>query len=180
LEELLSILLLRRGFDAVELSKRRRKAVKKAICLVGIGSLLISMVLLGCASMGPGPKTAITTSNVSMLQGMWSGWTTFSVYQDKPVRTKLEFSNATVPLQGRITLDFGLTPQVARVFPADAKTGGNLAIIEFKNGMISDQGTVIGTTGQNFLELTLRSGEKMKMNGFFYYYGTRGTVEFTK
>jgi hypothetical protein len=96
------------------------------------------------------------------------------------VITTLEFSNATVPLQGRITLDFGNAPQVARVFPADAKTGGNLAIIEFKNGMISDQGTVIGTTGQNFLELTLRSGEKMKMNGFFYYYGTRGTVEFTK
>ena len=101
-------------------------------------------------------------------------------FQDSPVNTTLEFTNATVPLQGRITLDFGLTPQVARVFPADAKTGGNLAIIEFKNGMISDQGTVIGTTGQNFLELTLRSGEKMKMNGFFYYYGTRGTVDFTK
>ena len=154
--------------------------MKKAICLVGIGLLLVSMVLLGCASMGPGPKTAITTSNVSMLQGMWSGWTTFSAYQDKPVRTKLEFSNATVPLQGRITLDFGLTPQVARVFPADAKTGGNLAIIQFNNAIISDQGTVIGTTNQNFLELTLRSGEKMKLNGWFYYFGTRGVMEFTK
>jgi hypothetical protein len=94
--------------------------------------------------------------------------------------TTLEFNNATVPLQGRITLDFATAPGVASVFPADAKTAGNLAIIEFKNGMISDQGTVIGTTGKNFLELTLRSGEKMKMNGWFYYYGTKGTMEFTK
>jgi hypothetical protein len=30
--------------------------VKKTICLVGIGLLLVSMVLLGCASMMPGPK----------------------------------------------------------------------------------------------------------------------------
>jgi hypothetical protein len=155
--------------------------MKKAICLVGIGLLLVLMVLLGCASMMPGPKIAITTSNVSTLKGKWSGWTTFSSYPDKPVITTLEFTNATVPLQGAITLDFNNAPGIAAVFPAEAKArGGTLAIIEFKNGMISDQGTVIGTTNQNFLELTLRSGEKMKMNGWFYYFGTRGVMEFTK
>ena len=115
-----------------------------------------------------------------MLRGRWSGWTTFTNYEDTPVITTLLLTNATVPLHGSITLDFGNAPRVARVFPADAKTGGNLATIQFQNGMISDRGTFIGTTGQNSLELTLRSGEKMKMNGFFYYYGTRGTVDFTK
>ena len=156
--------------------------MKKAIGLGGIVLLLVWMVLLGCASMTQGPKTAITTSNVSTLKGKWSGWTTFSSYPDKPVITTLEFTNATVPLQGAITLDFGTAAsQVASVFPAEAKArGGTLAIIEFKNGMISDQGTVIGTTNQNFLELTLRSGEKMKLNGWFYYFGTRGVMEFTK
>ncbi len=155
--------------------------MKKLICLVGIGLLLVSMVLLGCASMTSGPKTAITTSNVSMLKGKWSGWTTFMNYQDKPMVTTVEFTNATVPLTGRITIDFSNAPQVANVFPADAKmAGGTVLSIEFKNGRISDQGTIIGTTGENFLELTLRSGEKMKMNGWFYYYGTRGTMEFTK
>ena len=154
--------------------------MKKTICLVGIGLLLVSVVLPGCASMGPGPKTAITTSNVSMLRGRWSGWTTFTNYEDTPVITTLLFTNATVPLHGSITLDFGNAPRVARVFPADAKTGGNLATIQFQNGMISDRGTFIGTTGQNSLELTLRSGEKTKMTGIFYYYGTRGTVDFTK
>ncbi len=96
--------------------------------------------------------------------------------------TTLEFTNATVPLQGSITIDFATAPrQIAAVFPADAKSqGGTLAVIDFKNGEISDQGTIIGTSGKNFMELTLRSGEKMKLNGFFYYYATRGRVEFTK
>jgi len=66
------------------------------------------------------------------------------------------------------------------IFPADAKTAGDDVTIDFKNGMISDQGTLIGQTGQNFLELTLSVGEKMKMNGWFYYNGARGTVDFTK
>jgi hypothetical protein len=166
----------------IKKTKGRKKAMKKTICFVGIGLLLVSMVLAGCASMGPGPKTVITTSNVSMLQGKWSGWTTFSNYPDRPVMTTLLFTNATVPLQGSITLNFAtVPPQVAAVFPADAKSqGGTLAIIDFKNGEISDQGTVIGTSGKNFMELTVHSGEKMKMSGFFYYYATRGRVEFTK
>ena len=155
--------------------------MRRLICLVSIGLLLVSMVLLGCASMAPGPKTAITKSNVSMVQGKWSGWTTFSSFQDKPVITTLEFANATVPLQGKITIDFGNAPAIAAVFPAEAKAaGGSLSIIDFNNAKISDQGTIIGTTGENFLELTLRSGEKIKMSGWFYYYGTRGTVEFVK
>lgn len=153
--------------------------MKKLICLVGIGPLFLWMVLLSCASM-PGPKTAITTSNVSLLQGKWSGWTTFMSFQDSPVITTLEFTNATVPLQGSITINFGTHDAVASKFPADAKRAGNLSIIEFNNGMISDQGTVIVRTGQDFLELTLHSGEKMKMKGLFYYYGSRGRVEFTK
>jgi len=156
--------------------------MRKTICLLGMGLLLVPMVLLGCASMAPGPKTTITPSNVSMLQGQWSGWTTFSNYPDKPVRTTLLFTNATVPLQGSITLDFAtVAREVSAVFPADSKSqGGTLAIIEFRNGEISDQGTIIGTSGKNFMELTLRSGETMKLNGFFYYYATRGRVEFTK
>lgn len=155
--------------------------MKKTIGLVSTGLLLVSMVLLGCASTAPGPKTNITTSNVSMVKGKWSGWTTFSNFQDKPVTTTLEFTNTTVPLQGSITLDFGTAPAVAAVFPAEAKAaGGSVSIIEFKNGKISDQGTIIGTSDENFLELTVRSGEKMKMSGWFYYYGMKGTMEFVK
>jgi hypothetical protein len=150
--------------------------MKKTICLAGVGLFLVSMVLVSCA---PVQKTMVTKSNLSSLKGTWQGWTTFSSVQSTPILTTLEITNDTVPVQGRITLE-NLPRTVASIFPADAKTAGNDVIIDFENGMISDQGTLIGQTGQNFLELTLSVGEKMKMNGWFYYYAAKGTVELTK
>jgi hypothetical protein len=150
--------------------------MKKTICLAGVGLFLVSMVLVSCA---PVQKTMVTKSNLSSLKGTWQGWTTFSSVQSTPILTTLEITNDTVPVQGRITLE-NLPRTVASIFPADAKTADNDLTINFKNGMISDQGTLIGQTGQNFLELTLSVGEKMKMNGWFYYYAAKGTVELTK
>ena len=150
--------------------------MRRAICLAGVSLLLVSMVLVSCA---PVQKTMVTKSNLSTLKGTWQGWTTFSSVQSSPIRTTMEITNDTVPVRGRITLE-SLPSAVASIFPADAKTAGNDVTIDFKNGMISDQGTLIGQTGQNFLELTLSVGEKMKMNGWFYYYAAKGTVELTK
>ena len=150
--------------------------MKKAICLMGLRLLLVSMLLVSCA---PVQKTMVTKSNLPSLKGTWQGWTTFSSVQSNPILTTLEITNDTVPVQGRITLE-NLPRAVASIFPADAKTAGNDVTIDFKNGMISDQGTLIGQTGQNFIELTLSVGEKMKMNGWFYYYAAKGTVELTK
>ncbi len=150
--------------------------MKKILCLVGIGSFLLSTVLAGCA---PVQKTMVTKNNLSSLRGTWRGWTTFSSVQSNPVMTTMEISNDTIPLQGKITLE-SLPGPVASAFPADAKTAGNDVTIDFRNGMISDQGTLIGQSGQNFLELTLFLGEKMKMNGWFYYYSAKGTVDLTK
>jgi len=109
--------------------------------------------------------------------GKWEGWTTFDSFQALSILTTMEINNDTVPIQGTLTL-FNLPDRVGVVFPADAKTAGNNAIINFANGMISDQGTLIGQSGHNFLELTLFVGEKM--NGWFYYYGFGGTVTLTK
>jgi hypothetical protein len=134
------------------------------------------MVSVSCA---PVQKTIVTKSNLSTLKGTWQGWTTFSSASSRPVLTTLQITNDTVPVQGNITLN-NLPADVAGIFPADAKTAGNDVTIEFKNGMISDQGTLIGQTGQNFLELTLAAGEKMKMSGWFYYYATKGTMDLTK
>jgi hypothetical protein len=150
--------------------------MKKRICLVGIGLLFVSVVMMGCA---PVQKTIITKSNLPTLKGTWQGWTTFSSVPSSPIRTTMQITNDTVPVRGWITLE-NLPGAVASIFPADAKTAGNNVTIDFKNGMISDQGTLIGQTGQNFLELTLSVGEKMKMNGWFYYYAAKGTVELTK
>ena len=90
----------------------------------------------------------------------------------------MEIDNDTVPVKGRITLQ-SLPHGVAAIFPADAKTASSV-IIEFANAHVSDQGTLIATAGQNFLELTLFTGEKTKINGWFYYYGGKGTVTLTK
>ncbi len=148
----------------------------KSICFVAIGLFLVSMVWVSCA---PLQKTIITKSNLSTLKGTWQGWTTFSSVQSNPILTTLHITNDTVPVQGNITLN-NLPRVVASIFPADAKTAGGNITIDFKNGMISDQGTLIGQTGKNFLEITLSAGEKMKLNGWFYYYGFKGTMDLTK
>ena len=150
--------------------------MKKTISLVGIGLLLVSMVSVSCAPM---PKTVITKSNLPALKGNWQGWTTFSSLPSAPVLTYLQFTNDTVPVQGSITLN-NLPDNVALAFPADSKTAGGNVTIDFKNGMITDQGLLIGQSGQNFLELTYYAGEKPKIDGWFYYYGSKGTVEFRK
>ena len=152
--------------------------MKKLICLVGIGVFFVSMVLAGCASLQM-QKTPVTKSNLSTLKGKWEGWTTFSSFQSNPVLTTMEINNDTVPVQGKITLN-NLPDRVAALFPASAVTAGNNAIIDFNNAKISDQGTLIGTSGENFLELTYYAGEKPRFDGWFYYYGTRGTVTLNK
>ena len=150
--------------------------MKKIICLVGISVLLISIAFVGCA---PTQKTMITKSNLPALKGKWEGWTVFSTFQANPVLTTMEIDNDTVPIKGRINL-FNLPQKVADNFPGVPLSAGNNITMDFANGEISDQGTLIGQTGKNFLELTLLAGEKMKMNGWFYYYGSKGTVELTK
>jgi len=153
--------------------------MKKAIGLVGIGLCFVSMVLVGCASMTPGQKTIVTKSTLPTLKGTWSGWTRFSSVMSSSVMTTLEIENDTVPVQGKITLE-NLPGPVAFLFPADFVSAGNSATVNFKNGRISSEGTLVGTSGENFYELTLYTGEKMKMTGWFYYYGMKGTSEFTK
>ena len=150
--------------------------MKKTICLLGMGLFLGSMAWVSCA---PTPKTVITKSNLPALKGNWQGWTTFSSLPANPVLTYLQITNDTVPVQGNMTLN-SLPDNVALAFPADSKTAGGDVTINFNNGMITDQGTLISKSGQNFVEFTYYTGEKQKLNGWFYYYGMKGTVELTK
>ena len=152
--------------------------MKKMICVVGMGLLLVSTVLMSCTPM---QKTTLTKNSVPMLKGNWQGWTTFSSVPTSSVLTTMQITNDTVPITGNITLT-NLPDAVAAVFPADAKTAGNNVTIDFSNAMISDQGTLVShsTRGRDFIELTYYAGEKPKLSGWFYYYYTKGTVEFTK
>jgi hypothetical protein len=150
--------------------------MKNTISLVCIGVLFVSMVGVACT---PVQKTLITKNDLPTLKGTWSGWTTFSSAQNTPVLTTLEINNDTVPLQGKITLS-NLPAGVAPLFPVESLSAGNQVTIGFKNGKLSDQGTIIGQSGENFLELTYSAGGKPKFDGWFYYYGARGTLSVTK
>jgi hypothetical protein len=148
--------------------------MRNRISLVGIGLLLGSIV--ACT---PVQKTIIAESDLPALKGTWSGWTIFSSAQNNPVLTTLEINNDTVPLQGRITLS-NLPPGVSSLFPVESLSAANQVAISFKNGKVSDQGTIIGQSGENFLELTYSAGGKPKLDGWFYYFGARGTLTVTK
>ncbi len=150
--------------------------MKRTTCLAGIRLLLVSVTLLSCA---PAQKTIVTTSNLSTLKGTWEGWTDFGLGQAPPVLTYLEIINDSPPIQGKITLN-QLPGPVALVIPADAKTADNSLIIDFKNGKISNQGTIIAQSGQNFVELTYFGGGKPKLEGWFYYWALKGTLTVTK
>ncbi len=148
--------------------------MKKLICLVSSGVLLVSIVFVSCA---PVRKTIITKGNLFTLKGKWEGWTTFGSFQANPVLTTMEIDNDIVPLKGKINL-INVPDKIAATFPGVALPAGNNITIVFANGEISDQGTLIGQSGKNFLELTLSAGGKM--SGWFYYYGSKGTIELTK
>ena len=124
-------------------------------------------------------RTVITNSNLSSLKGTWEGWTSFGIGQFRPVLTWVEIVNGSVPIQGKITFNH-LPEPVALVFPADAKSADNTITVDFNNGMISNQGTIIDQSGKNIFELTHYDGKKPKLEGWFYYWSVKGTFSVTK
>lgn len=150
--------------------------MKKSICLVGIGLLFISMALAGCA---PVQKTIITTRDLPVLKGRWQGWTNFGIEQTAGVLTQLEITTDTGPIRGKVTFN-NLPSALAAIIPAENKTVGNDVTVDFGEGKISNHGTVIAQSGQNILELTYFAGEKPKIQGWFYYWALKGTLEVTK
>jgi hypothetical protein len=149
--------------------------MKKRIRLVGMGLLFVSVALLSCTP----AKTVITQSNLPTLRGTWEGWTSWSDAQVRPGLTYLQINKTTIPIAGTITWS-NVPEKVVNTLPSSTLPVGNNIIINFNDGKLTDQGTIIGQSGENFLELTLLAGEKMKMSGWFYYYGMKGTVELTK
>jgi hypothetical protein len=152
--------------------------VKRTMGLTGIGFFVVSMVLMSCA---PVQKTIVTQGDLPALKGTWSGWTTFQAYMNRSVLTTLEINNATVPLQGKVI--FHKLPGVVAFvmpIPPDAKSVDNSVTVKFKDGTISDKGTLIGTDGENSIELTYYGEKKQKFDGSFYAYGLNGKFTVTK
>ena len=151
--------------------------MKKTICLVGVSLLFVSMALAGCASVAPVQKTMVAKSNLSALKGTWSGWTTFSSFSTS-VPTDLVIYNDTVPIQAKMIL-IGVPEGVAANWPINL-SASNSATFETKNMRITDQGTLTATADENFIHLTYYAGEKPRLDGWFYYFGSRGTMSVTR
>ena len=153
--------------------------MKKKTSFMVVRLLAISVLLAGCAPM---QKTRVTESTLPTLKGRWSGWTTFSSLQTNKVRTTLEINTDKVPIQGKIILH--QLPGNVRVFLLiDLKdvSADNSFTLYFKDGKITDSGTILGTHGQNFLELSYYVGEKQhKFDGRFYFNGGKGDFTATK
>ena len=91
----------------------------------------------------------------------------------------LDIANDTPPIQGKITF-VQLPEPLAMIFPADAKTADNSVTVNFRNAEISNNGTLIAQSGKDELELTYYGGARQKIQGWFYYWATKGTFEVSK
>lgn len=144
-------------------------------------SLVLFLAWMLLAACAPMQKTVITNDNLPTLKGKWSGWTTFTGYQMNSLMTTLEIFNDKVPVDGRITIQNFPGP-VRRAFniPLENVMADNSIVLKFNDAKITDDGTLLGTNGQNFLELTYYAGEGQKLAGRFYFFGAAGTTEFTR
>jgi len=145
--------------------------------LMSLMMLLVWVLLAACAPM---QKTVITNSNLPALKGKWSGWMIFSGYQGNSLMTTLEIFNDKVPIEGRIIInDFPAAARNMFGIPLKDVMADNSIILKFNDAKITDEGTLRGTNGQNFLELTYY-GERQRLDGRFYFYGAAGTTEFSR
>jgi len=150
--------------------------MKKAFCSAVMGLVFISTALMSCA---PAQKTIITGGNLTTLKGRWEGWVNFGLGGGPGFMCSLDIANDTPPIEGRIT--FVQLPQsLAMIFPADSKTADNSVTVNFRNANISNHGTLIAQSGENLLELTYYGGTSPKIQGWFYYWATKGNFEVTK
>jgi hypothetical protein len=150
--------------------------MKRAFCLAAMGLVLISMMLISCA---PAQKTIISSSNLPSLVGRWEGWVNFGLGGGPGFMCNLVIANDTPPIQGSVTF-VQLPQRLAMIFPADAKSADNSVTVNFKNANISNHGTLIAQSGENLLELTYFGEGKPKIQGWFYYWATKGNFEVSK
>ena len=139
--------------------------MKKIIFLWGVILLIVSMALVGYAKM---EKIAISKDNLAELKGEWIGSRTIGPGTVK--NTDLEILNDTLPLQVKLTF-------------YDVKKPGKAFTTEIRDfkGKINDQGNLFHKGPDNEVELSLYNDDgKMKLEGTYYWFGSKGTMSFKK
>jgi hypothetical protein len=127
--------------------------------------VLASMVFVSYAKM---EKTAISEGNLADLKGKWVGSGTGGMLT---FNTDLEIFNDSLPVQGKL------------IFRDIQRPGRSIytTIIDFKNAKINDQGNLLIIGPNNEVELSLYKDDgKMKLEGNFFWMGSRGTMSFKK
>jgi len=140
--------------------------MKSIIFLGCIVLVLASMVLVSYAEM---QKIALSESNLADLKGKWVG--SRSTAKRVGINTDLEIFNDSLPVQGKLTF-YNVT-----------KPGGKSDTTEIRDfkGKINDQGNLFFKGPNNEVELSLyKDGDKMKLEGNFYWFGSSGTMSFKK
>ena len=147
--------------------------MKKIICL---SAMLLILVGTTCAMAADAKvtKTVLTKENQAALKGTWAGTMDFS--RSEKCGIVMEIANDAAPFKGTINLS-NLPPSVAS-FPgnfANSTTYGG----PFENGIITNKGDfLISGQAGNFGEFQLMGKEKL--TGWFYLWGTKGTITLTK
>ena len=142
--------------------------MKRMIFLGCIILVLASMVFVSYAEM---QKIALSKGNLADLKGKWTG------SRDTEARiglnTDLEISNDSLPVEGKLT--FYNVRKKGRGASSD-----ETQIVDFK-AKINDQGNLFFKGRNNEVELSLYKDDgKMKLEGSFYWFGSKGTMSLKK
>jgi hypothetical protein len=155
--------------------KGRRKRMKRSISLCCATLFLVSAAMLGCATVSE-QKITLSANTVSGLKGSWSGTRFFD--SGDVAAAHLEIYNTALPLEGKMTLEHirGIAlPGKASEASEEHDT------IEFKNGVVTDRGTLAIQAETLSMELSLfDDGGKWMFDGGFSYYGSKGTLTLYK
>jgi hypothetical protein len=139
--------------------------MKRAMFSGCIILVLASMVFVSYADM---QKIALSQGNLADLKGKWVGSRTIGPGTVK--NTDLEISNDSLPVQCKLTF-------------YDVKKAGKAYTMEIKDfkGKINDQGNLFHKGPDNEVELSLYKDDgKMKLEGTFFWFGSKGTMSFKK
>ena len=135
--------------------------------------LILLLVVFMVASVAYAQKAMkIAAKDLPALKGTWEGMLNFTS-PDVNCPVKLEILNDAVPVKGKITIS-----NVPEQITQQLGTMGGTKVAENNEGKITTQGTIMWAGDKNFFEVFLKG--KNKMDGWFYWNGARGTVDFTK
>jgi hypothetical protein len=140
--------------------------MKRMLFTGSIILVLASMVSVSYAEM---QKIALTEGNLADLKGKWVG--SRDTGGRIGINTDLEILNDSLPVQGKL------------IFYNVRKAGGKSDTTEIRNfkARINDQGNLFFKGSNNEVELSLYKDDgKMKLEGNFYWTGSRGTMSFKK